>query len=256
VFEMGSPKSEPGHTREELHVVKLSQGFFIGATEVTQRQWEKLMGSNPSLCESGCGDDLPVQNITWCDALRFLNAMSEADGFRPAYSIPANCEQGGEVKWDTTVDSYRLPTEAEWEYAARAGTKTAYSFDPGGSSICSFANLRDQSAKDKLVELDEFASCDDKYPYSAPVSTFPPNAWGLRGVHGNVWEWVWDRHADYPAGPVVDPIGPSTGKERSLRGGSFYNLPEDIRSAERHWDPPSFKLNRIGLRCVRGPGPL
>jgi formylglycine-generating enzyme required for sulfatase activity len=255
VFEMGSSTEEPGHTPgEQRHVVKLSQGFFIGDTEVTQGQWNKLMGSNPSLCEFGCGDELPVQNITWCDALRFLNELSKADGFAPAYAIPANCEQGGEVKWDTTVDAYRLPTEAEWEYAARAGTRTAYNFEPGGSSICAFANLGDQSASKKLSGHD-FADCDDKFEYAAPVTAFEPNKWGLRGIHGNVWEWVWDRHGDYPKDPVVDPIGPSEGKDRCLRGGSFINEAIDIRSAKRHWDPPSWKLNRIGLRAVRGTGP-
>jgi formylglycine-generating enzyme required for sulfatase activity len=241
-FQMGSPEDEPGHKAgERLHAVKISQSFFIAATEVTQGQWTKLMGSNPSLCEFGCGDELPVQNITWCDALRFLNEMSKADGFEPAYAIPPNCEQGGEVEWNTTVDSYRLPTEAEWEYAARAGTTTAYSFGAQSQSICSYANLgRD------------FVGCDDEHAYTAPVMAFPPNAWGLYEVHGNVWEWVWDRHGDYPEGIVVDPIGPSTGDKRSLRGGSFINEPADIRSATRHWDPPNFKLNRIGLRCARG----
>jgi formylglycine-generating enzyme required for sulfatase activity len=255
VFQMGSPADEPGHVAgEQRHVVKLSQGFFIGATEVTGGQWRKLMGSNPSLCEFGCDDDQPVQNITWCDALRFLNELSKADRLPLVYTIPASCEQGGEVKWDTTVDGYRLPTEAEWEYAARAGSTTAHSFDPGAGSICSFANLGDRSASKSLTGHD-FATCDDKYEFTAPVKSFPPNTWGLYDVHGNVWEWVWDRHGPYPKDPVVDPIGPSTGSDRNLRGGSFINELDDIRSAERHWEPPNFTLNRIGLRVVRGRGP-
>ncbi len=254
VFEMGCPNDDPNYVDgDQVHVVKLTQEFLIGETEVTQRQWKKVMGVNPSQCEFGCGDDLPVQHITWCEALLFLNKLSEADELSPVYTIPPNCEEGAEVKWDTTLDGYRLPTEAEWEYAARAGTKTAYGFDSSASSICSFANLKDQSGS-KEIDGHDFVPCDDEYVYAAPVRSFPANPWGLYDVHGNVWEWVWDRHASYPEGPVVDPTGPATG-DHSSRGGSWYNTPAKIRSAQRHWDLPGFKLNRIGLRVVRGRGP-
>ena len=214
-FMMGSPEGEEGHKNSETqHKVTLTTGFWMMETEVTQKQWQAIMGNNPS---SFKGDDLPVENISWNDCQEFCR----------------KCTQLGL--------SVQLPMEAQWEYACRAGSTTAYSW---GNSLNG-----------------DMANCDGNYPYgtktrgnnlekTAPVASYKPNAWGLYDMHGNVWEWCQDWKADYPSGSVTNPKKLSNGSDRILRGGCWVVGAGSCRSALRHSDAPNFHLNRYGFRCA------
>jgi len=180
-FMMGSPASEKYHRDDETqHEVTLTTPFYMGKYAVTQGQWEAVMGTgflwfggNPSRTK---GAKLPVTHVSWEDCQEFIKKLNaKTDG------------------------GYRLPTEAEWEYACRAGTTTAYSY--GNNLTWSDANIAGESIKE--------------------VGSYKPNAFGLYDMHGNLWEWCEDWSGYYPAGSVTDPKGPSTGKYRVLRGGSF-----------------------------------
>jgi formylglycine-generating enzyme required for sulfatase activity len=205
-FMMGSPDSESGRYSDEgpQHQVTISKAFELQTTEVTQSQWQAVMGSNPSKFK---GPDLPVEMVSWDDAQAFitkLNAMG--DGYR-----------------------YRLPTEAEWEYAARAGTTGPYAGD-----------------------LDAMAwYAPNSGGTTHPVGTKAPNAWGLFDMHGNVWEWVQDFAGKYSASAVTDPVGPSSGSGRVLRGGSWYHESQYCRSAFRIGGSPGFRGGILGLRLLR-----
>ncbi len=188
-FTMGSSEDEKGRSNNEtLHDVTLSKSFFLGKYEVTQEQWEAVMGTNPSAIK---GAKLPVTDVTWNDCQEFIKKLN-----------------------DKTKGGYRLPTEAEWEYAARAGTKTAYSF---GDTITS---------KDANYS-------DSKIGKPSAVGSYKPNAFGLYDMHGNVFEWCQDWRAVYPVVAVTDPVGPNSGMIRVVRGGSFSFDARDARSADR-----------------------
>ena len=180
-FLMGSPEKEPGKVADESpqHEVTLTQGFYMQTTEVTQRQWKAVMGSNPSYFKN-CGDDCPVENVSWDDAQEFIKKLNQKEG----------------------KSEYRLPAEAEWEYAARAGTATPFAFG-------------------KCLSTDE-ANYDGNSPIAGcakgiyrektlPAGSLKANAWGLYDMHGNVWEWCRDWYGEYPAGSVTNPEGSSTG---------------------------------------------
>lgn len=202
-FMMGSPSDELGRRDDEtLHQVILTQPFFMQTTPVTQGQWKAVMGNNPSYF-SDCGDDCPVEYVSWHDVQDFISRLNTLG-------------QG----------TYRLPTEAEWEYAARAGSTTA------------FAN-GDITRKEDDPNLDVmgwYRFNSDRRTH--PVARKQPNAWGLYDMHGNVWEWVQDRYGKYPSGSVTDPEGPNEGPEqgsqRVLRGGSLFVDAWVCRSAFRH----------------------
>jgi formylglycine-generating enzyme required for sulfatase activity len=183
------------------------------------------------------GENLPVESISWFDAVIFCNKLSERDGLTQVYVL-----EGTSVMWDKSANGYRLPTEAEWEYACRAGTDTPFNT---GSNI-----TPDQ------------ANFDGNYPYgnnaqgvflemTAPVGSYPPNAWGLYDMHGNVFEWCWDFHAYYERGVQNDPNGPTSGSFRVIRGGSWVNGALAIRSASRGIYVPSEGNERIGFRLAR-----
>ena len=225
-FTMGSPTSEKGRDKDEKqHRVTLTEGFWMGKFEVTQHQWESVMGkrkclwwdvdNNPSWFKS---PDCPVESVSWEDCQKFV----------------AKVNATGKVR-------VSLPTEAQWEYACRAGTTTPYSF---GSSLNG----------DK-------ANCDGNYPYgttvkgrcrgeTVPVGSYAPNAWGLCDMHGNVWEWCSDWYGDYPAGSVSDPTGPASGASRVNRGGSWDNYARDCRSAYRNRDEPGDRISGLGFRLA------
>jgi formylglycine-generating enzyme required for sulfatase activity len=233
-FVMGSPETESKASRRTFlfdklapvgkkkdlsqHEVTISKQFFLQTTEVTQKQWKKVMGKNPSTY-TRFGDDCPVESVSWEDAQEFIKRLNEMEG----------------------TDKYRLPTEAEWEYACRAGTTTKYNWgdeDP----VCK------PEAKNG-ARYDDNAKCDDKGP--APVMTYAPNRWGLYDMHGNVWEWCQDWYGDAPSGQVTDPQGPSSGKFRVVRGGSHGGDSWEIRSADRSWKPPDKSSRFLGFRLVR-----
>ena len=243
-FMMGSPESrslwpKPQSWRyrdERQRKVIISRSFLIAKTEVTQGLWLKvnkvdtsLLGSNPAFY-NGCGDDCPFNNITWFEAVEFCNQLSEWEGLTPAYRI-----EGKDVTWDRDVNGYRLPTEAEWEYACRAGTTTWY-------------NTGDSEAE--LERAGWYKENAGKVPH--PAGEKAPNAWGLYDMHGNVWELCWDWYEErYPRGKNIDPAGPSSGTTRVLRGGSFGDLAYHCRSALRCNEKPDNYNRYIGLRVVR-----
>ena len=216
-FEMGSPVGEAGRDDDELlHQVTISQPFYLGKYEVTQGQWEAMMGTNPSEFSS-CGSDCPVERVSWEDAQAFIAALNRREG----------------------VNVYRLPTEAEWEYAARGGTQTAYSFGDGANELRQHGWYTRNS--------------DDR---THPVGGKRPNAFGLYDMHGNVWEWVADWYGDYSHGLVIDPSGPATGIHRVFRGGCWSNAARRCRVSYRNHDTPGDRLPILGFRLARPPDPM
>jgi len=219
-FLMGSSGNEKGQEDDELpqHPVKLTRGFYMGVTEVTQAQWVKVMESSPWLRVNKeyvrTGDDYPAVNINWNDAVEFCKKLSQKEGRK-----------------------YRLPTEAEWEYACRAGTKTAYSFGDDDSKLGDYGWFRGNAY-----------DAGEKYAHIAGQKK--PNPWGLYDMHGNVWEWCSDWSGDYAAAAVTDPTGPSSGTNRVLRSGSGGYIAGDSRSAERGGSTPDSRTPSIGFRVV------
>ena len=222
-FMMGSPDSEAGRYDDEgpQHQVTISKGFEMQTTEVTQSLWVSVMGANPSRFQKSenCPGEFkttnnipmcpnnPVEQVIWDEAQAFISKLNaKADGH-----------------------TYRLPTEAEWEYAARAGTTGAYAGD-----------------------LDAMAWYDINSGYmSHPVAKKQANAWGLFDMHGNVWEWTADWYAAYSASQVTDPVGPSSGSVRVLRGGGWHDTAQDCRSANRSNGAPDGRDSDLGFRLLR-----
>jgi formylglycine-generating enzyme required for sulfatase activity len=233
-FTMGSPVNEAGRFNNEVqHQVTVSS-FSMGNYEVTQKEWREVMGNNRSYFK---GDHLPVENVSWHKAVEYCNKRSQREGLTPAYTI-----SGTNVNWNRNANGYRLPTEAEWEYACRAGTSGPFS--TGNNITTGQANY------------------DGNFPYSknakgtyrektVEVGSFAPNRWGLYNIHGNVYEWCWDWYGDYPGGAQTDPAGPSTGAHRVFRGGSWDNGARYLRSAYRHRYAPTDRYNNPGFRLVR-----
>lgn len=225
-FWMGSADNDPDAYADEKprRWVKVAP-FSIAVYVVTQRLYREVMGANPGYPQ---GDELPVNHVSWFDAVDFCNRLSQAEGLSRSY-----WRQGNTVQWGETVDGYRLPTEAEWEYAARAGTETAYSFG---------SNERD---------LERFAWFQGNERTIQPVGRKLPNPYGLYDMHGNVSEWCWDEHGAYPGTPSSPRLPPPGG--RVLRGGSYHNPAKTLRSARRNAEPPDFRTPWVGFRYVRGP---
>jgi len=218
-FMMGSPEDEPGRDNETQHQVTLTQGYYMQTTEVTQGQWEEVMGSNPSYCNR-CGSDCPVENVSWDDAQEFINKLN----------------QKGE-------GTYMLPTEAQWEYVARAGSTTA------------FANGEITEPYGNDPNLDAMGwYWNNSSNTTHPVAQKTPNAWGLYDMHGNVWEWCQDWWGDYNSEAVTDPEGPLSGSYRVFRGGSWYFNAQFCRSALRSYDSPGNWYYDVGFRLVLSPG--
>ena len=233
-FIMGSPVDELGRADDETeHEVTLTRDFYLAETEVTQGEWLAVMGSNPSEF-SGC-DDCPVEMVSWYDAVEFCNARSALETLSPAYDI-----DGESVSWDPTANGYRLPTEAEAEYACRAGSTTAYYNGPNLHTKCNDPNLD---------EIGWYCGNNDVRPEE--VAQKLPNAWGLYDMSGNVHEWCWDWKEDYPSGPATDPTGPESGANRARRSGSWASNAQACRSAERSSRDPESRVNNHGLRPAR-----
>ena len=237
-FQMGSPENEPERDADErLHEVSVDS-FYLAKTELTQQEYQAVTGSNPSEFQ-GAGN--PVENVTWYDAIRFCNTKSEAEGLSPCYTI-----SGTTVTWDKSANGYRLPTEAEWEYAARANTDTPFSFG-------SYVN-------------DEDANCYNAYGYNNNASgqwvngylehtvstdSYLANGNGLYNMHGNVAEWVWDWYGSYSEEASLNPTGMQAGNYKIARGGGWNDFPKHIRSAYRSAYPADVPLYSIGIRLAR-----
>jgi formylglycine-generating enzyme required for sulfatase activity len=226
-FLMGSPQGELNRVwDEDQHEVTITRPFLLSAREVTQGQWEAVMEGNPSHFKGSA--DQPVEKVGWIDAVEFCNRLSARENLTPVYII-----RGEEVTWNRGASGYRLPTEAEWEYACRAGTGTRY---------C----LGDEEAD--LDRAGWFA--DNCAAKTHPVGGKTANAWGLYDMHGNVWEWCYDWYGPYE-GNAKDPVGSVPGPGRVVRGGSWGNYPQNCRSALRNYAFPGPSYLLIGLRPVR-----
>ncbi len=237
-FPMGSPDTDDmaGDNEKPQHQVTLS-GFRMATTPVTAGLYHKVM-HDEMLPDAEARR--PVVDIYWYDAIAFCNALSRQEGYRPCYR-----SLFGRWWCNWRADGYRLPTEAEWEYACRAGTKTRYGFGNNPAGLEAYAWFAENASS------------------SQPVATKRPNRWGLYDMHGNVWEWCWDVYGSYPAQPLKNPRGPKrllpAGSEsRVLRGGSFFDSPEDLRSARRVGGRPEGwgRRRAVGFRCVRVPPQL
>jgi formylglycine-generating enzyme required for sulfatase activity len=224
-FTMGSPRNEEGRSQDETqHQVTLTRGFYLQATEVTQGEWQRVMGNNPSSFSS-CGIDCPVEQVSWLDAVGYANALSRADGYSECYDSSGNVRGGGSIYACT---GYRLPTEAEWEYAARAGS-TGAQYGMLDQIGWYFVNSSDQTHR---------------------VGERQANAWGLYDMLGNVWEWTHDWYAFY-RGSVSDPMGPATGSYRGFRGGGWGDGASSVRSSARGSYGPSDLSRDVGFRLAR-----
>jgi formylglycine-generating enzyme required for sulfatase activity len=227
-FTMGSPAGEVGRAGDEhQHEVEISRSFFLGVYEVTQAQYEKVMGNNPSEFRAGGRQDarvrgldtsdFPVENVSFTDAVTFCKKLSE------------------QLKEKQARRHYRLPTEAEWEYACRAGAKEYRTYHYGKS----ITNAQ--------------ASFNGKPGRTTKVGSYKPNAWGLYDMHGNVWEWVhdWYDSGYYRTSPKKDPRGPATGSQRLGRGGGYFNDdPRYLRSAHRGWTSATNHHDGLGFRVA------
>jgi formylglycine-generating enzyme required for sulfatase activity len=249
-FDMGSPTSERGRfDNETLHKVTLTRPFFLQTTEVTQGQWAVVMGNSPSAFPE-CGPECPQENVSWWEALEYLNRRSVSEGFEKCYEltgclgIPGSNFRCQSVAFKgLTCDGYRLPTEAEWEYAARASTDTML---PQG-------DLTQDQCSPKDPKLDPAGwYCGNAERKTHPIGQKTPNTWGLYDMAGNVTEWVWDWHfGDYGAAAATDPLGPDYGPGRAYRGCNWSSPPKDCRAANRGYSEPESRHSHLGFRAAR-----
>lgn len=224
MFDMGSPIDEAHRDISEMqHPVTITRPFFMQTTEVTVDQWRTVMGRRWFARKKGAAD-MPVVKVSWYDTQKFIHKLNRLTG-----------------------DTYALPTEAQWEYAARAGTQTAYFW--GGSIDCTRAMVANNPRKyNRCVAAN--AAAGHKAGMPAPVKSYPANAWGLFDMHGNVWEWCQDLYHRYDSVSVVDPCETEVGQDRVRRGGSWFGPDYASRSANRAFGHPMSRLQNTGFRLV------
>ncbi|MCR4620306.1 MAG: formylglycine-generating enzyme family protein [Paludibacteraceae bacterium] len=227
IYNMGNERETLFEDELPVHQVSL-RDFYIGVYEVSQAEWQAVMGENPSFFK---GDNNPVDNVSWYDALRFCNKLSEKSGLEPCY----NFRRGNTVEFNASANGYRLPTEAEWEYAARGGSLSKNYLYAGSEDVDMVGwhkgNSKGETHEGGLLQANEL---------------------GLYDMSGNVWEWCWDWYAsEYEQGPQTNPTGPNYGVERCRRGGGWYSVAKSSRNTNRIGTPPTTKLNYVGVRVVR-----
>ena len=241
-FTMGSPANEAGRESDEGPQRQVTvNSFYMGKYEVTQKEWKAVMGTNPG-SRYGVGDNYPVYDVSWYDAIEYCNKRSQKEGLTPAYTIdksqkdPNNTSPYDRFKWVVTwncnANGYRLPTEAEWEYACRAGTATAYNT---GASI---------------TDNTGWYGTNGGYTTHL-VGKKPANAWGLYDMHGNVFEWCWDWYGGYPNEAQTNSVGASLGSGRVVRGGCWNFMAWHARSAFRYYFTPTIRNSYLGFRVAR-----
>jgi sulfatase modifying factor 1 len=224
-FMMGSPRTEQFRDANEiLHSVKIKKTYYLQTTEVTLEQWRSLMGKKWLRKRKGT-DDMPVTRVSFYDCLSFIDKLNKKK-----------------------MGVYRLPTEAEWEYACRAGTTTAYSW--GDEIDCSRAIYGNNPKKDKTC-IPFFESRNIPINGPAPVKTFPPNPWGFYDMHGNVWEWCGNEYTEYLTNQKEKGYSTMESDTRVRRGGSWYKYGLSLRSANRAYAHPNAKFITTGFRLVR-----
>jgi len=263
-FTMGSPVNEVAREYDELQRQVTVSSFSMGRNAVTVGEFRRFVNAtnyridteeydgglvvinedfvlkadanwkNPYFTQ---GDNHPVVLVSWFDAIEYCNWLSRLEGLNPAYTI-----NGNNVTWNRNANGYRLPTEAEWEYACRAGTTTP--FNTGNNITTNQANYNgnfpyNNNAKGEYRQR------------TTPVGSFPANAWGLHDMHGNVFEWCWDWYGFYATGAQTNPTGAVSGENRVLRGGSWYYDGQGLRSAYRLHVIPGSRYSNIGFRVVR-----
>ena len=278
-FTIGSPENEPGRepyagADETQHSVTLTKGFYMGKHEVTQEQYAAVMGANPSYFQGESelpdADEVqakrPVEWVSWFDAIVFCNKLSTLLNRVPVYSIdgktdpaewgevPAspgheNYETWNAVVMNTSANGYRLPTEAEWEYACRAGKATAFHCGTATPAPARYAEM--EAGYAAIVDALGWRRDNSGYQ-TREVGKKTPNAWGLYDMHGNVWEWCWDWFENFTSSAVTDPVGPVSGANRVFRGGSWLDDAQHLRSAYRGSNSPDLGKYYFGFRLVRG----
>ena len=221
-FMMGSPPDEPNRNNDEnRHKVILTKGFYMQTTEVTQWQWKAVMGDNPSFFKN-CGDNCPVERVAWREVQEFIKKLNDREG----------------------TDTHRLPTEAEWEYACRAGAQTPFAF-----GRCLSTEQGNYAGSLPMPGCSKGATLNK----TIPVASLQPNDFGLYDMHGNVKEWCKDIYGNYPSGAVTDPQGLSSGSDQVVRGGSCYSDFAGCRSAVRTVNSHSIIYNDLGFRLLKTP---
>ncbi len=244
-FLMGSPESENWRIDDETqHEVRVS-AFYIDPYETTQEEYERLMAENPSTFE---GEKLPVENISWLDAVRFANAKSADAGLTPVYTITDD-----KVSWDMSADGYRLPTEAEWEYACRAGTVTPFNTEKSlDAAEANFYGHYPYEIEENYFNNSVLEARPGEYRQTTiEVGSFSPNAWGLYDCHGNVNEWCWDYYGEYDISITEDPTGPQSGTRHIYRGGGWNDFAKNMRSAYRAAGQTDMEAYNLGVRLAR-----
>ena len=234
-FQMGSTKGDSDE--KPAHRIKITRPFYLGKYEVTQGQWEEVMGSNPSSFKS-CGRNCPVESVSWYDVQEFIKKLNAREGCANHDESSSSGLTRGTILKNLQPGCYRLPTEAEWEYAARSGTNTKYYW---GNEIDGAYVWYGSNSSSK----------------THPVGEKNPNSWGLYDMSGNVWEWAYDwfDSAYYQKSPGADPVNTSTASYRVIRGGCWYNNPRIVRSADRLRYSPGLRYYSLGFRLLRVAGP-
>lgn len=254
-FWMGSTNAESGRNLDEKqHQVLLTQDIWLGETEVTQQLWVQVTGTNPSQNRS-CGQDCPVENISWCDAIWFANELSRQEGLQQAYSVPLQLRLGldtqtcneiaPKISWTIGANGYRLPTEAEWEWSARA---LSYYVQQGNTQVN--WDMQRFSGSNTAQDVAWFFKNSNNHTHS--VCTKNKSDIDTCDMTGNVFEWVWDWYeADTSSFSNTNPVGPSVGETKSARGGSYLTPMNVLRTAYRYNTAPGYRDGQMGLRLVR-----